>query len=436
MTSGAPPSADSLDTRVSSVPLWLRATTTALALSVAGAVGWAALAQVEEVTRGEGRVIPASRIQLVQNLEGGIVRRIATREGAEVKAGELLVQIDATGFGSSLEERREKLTGLRAVLARLEADAEARPLDMPEDIVRQRPRLAHEQAELHASRRREVQATLAALDLQIGQRRQEIEEVRSKAANLARAVEIAGEELTLTRPLVARGAAARIEVIRLEARLNELQGGLEGARLALPRLEKALSEAQSRRAEREMAILAEMRSQLSETRVQIAALEQSIKADLDRVDRTEVRAPVAGIVKTLHVSTPGQVVKPGMDIVEIVPSGDTLLVEARVRPQDIAHLRPGLDAVVRLTAYDYTAYGVLRGRLEHVGADTVQTERGETFYPVRIRTDGASLATHGREHPILPGMVANVDIVTGRKTVLTYLTKPITRLQAEALRER
>ncbi len=425
-----------LDQRLFAAPLWVHLTTLALVLTVACGVGWAALAKVDEVTRGDGKVIPASRIQLVQNLEGGIVRRIATREGAMVKEGELLLQIDATGFGSSLEERREKLLGLRAVLARLEANVENRALTMPEDVARQRPSLANEQAEMHASRQREMQASLAGLDQLAAQRRQEIEEVKSKIGNLTRAMEIGHEELELTRPLVQRGAAARIELIRLEARQNELQGALEGAQLAIPRIRQALGEAENRRIEREMGLQSEMRSQLGETRVQISALEQSIKGDLDRVDRTDVRAPVAGIVKALHVSTLGQVVKPGVDIVEIVPSGDTLLVETRIRPQDIAHLRPGLDAVVRLTAYDYTTYGVLKGKLEHIGADTIQTERGETYYHVRIRTDRATLAKGDREYPILPGMVANVDILTGRKTVLDYIVKPLTRLQNEALRER
>ncbi len=425
-----------LDRRLSAAPLWMHITTSVLVLTVASGIGWAALAKVDEVTRGDGKVIPASRIQLVQNLEGGIVRRIATREGAMVKEGELLLQIDATGFGSSLEERREKLLGLRAVLARLEANVENRALTMPEDVVRQRPSLANEQAEMHASRQREMQASLAGIDQQVAQRRQEIEEVKAKIANLTRAIEIGSEELELTRPLVQRGAAARIELIRLEARQNELQGTLDGAQLAMPRIRQALGEAQNRRIEREMGLQSEMRSQLGETRVQISALEQSIKGDLDRVDRTDVRAPVSGIVKTLHVSTLGQVVKPGVDIVEIVPSGDTLLIETRIRPQDIAHLRPGLDAVVRLTAYDYTTYGVLKGKLEHIGADTIQTERGETYYHARIRTDRSTLVKGDREYPILPGMVANVDILTGRKTVLDYIVKPLTRLQNEALRER
>jgi adhesin transport system membrane fusion protein len=424
------------DRALRSPPFWISVTTLTLCGLVAASVSWAAFARIDEVTRGEGRVIPASRIQLVQNLEGGIVRRIATREGASVREGELLLQIDATGFGSSLEERREKLTGLRAVLARLEANVAGQPLAMPADITAQRPELANEQRQMHLSRQREMEAALAGLDQQIGQRRQEIEEVQARIANLARSLELAREELAVTEPLVQRGAAARVELIRLEARANELAGQLEGARLALPRLHKALAEAESRRAEREMAMHSEMRSQLSETRVQIAALEQSLRADADRVQRTEVRAPVTGIVKALHVSTPGQVVKPGMDIVEIVPTGDTLLIEARIRPQDIAHLRPGLAAVVRLTAYDYTMYGVLPGTLEQIGADTVQTERGETFYPVRIRTSGAALERDGHAFPILPGMVANVDILTGRKTVLDYMIRPLTRLQTEALRER
>ena len=434
MPAGTAPS--KLDRRLSAAPLWMHITTSVLVLTVALGIGWAALAKVDEVTRGDGKVIPASRIQLVQNLEGGIVRRIATREGAMVKEGELLLQIDATGFGSSLEERREKLLGLRAVLARLEANVENRALTMPEDVVRLRPSLANEQSEMHASRQREMQASLAGIDQQVAQRRQEIEEVKAKIANLTRAIEIGSEELELTRPLVQRGAAARIELIRLEARQNELQGTLDGAQLAMPRIRQALGEAQNRRIEREMGLQSEMRSQLGETRVQISALEQSIKGDLDRVDRTDVRAPVSGIVKTLHVSTLGQVVKPGVDIVEIVPSGDTLLIETRIRPQDIAHLRPGLDAVVRLTAYDYTTYGVLKGKLEHIGADTIQTERGETYYHARIRTDRATLVKGDREYPILPGMVANVDILTGRKTVLDYIVKPLTRLQNEALRER
>jgi membrane fusion protein, adhesin transport system len=415
---------------------WAKHTTVALCTLVAGFFGWAATARIEEITRGEGKVIPASRIQLVQNLEGGIVRKISTHEGALVKAGDVLVNIDTTGTGSSLDERREKNFGLQAIVARLSAQAERIALILPEDMERERPKLAHEQRELYASRKREIEAALSAFDLQAAQRRQEIEEVRAKIANQVRALEIANEELDLTRPLVQRGAAARIEMIRLEARVNETQGQLQAATLALPRIENALAEVETKRREKENNERSEVRQQLAEARVQLAAIEQSGKADADRVDRADIRAPVTGLVKTLHVSTLGQIIKPGMDIVEIVPMNDALVVEARVRPQDIAFLRPDLNAIVRLTAYDYTTYGTLKAKIEHIGADSITTEKGETYYLVRARTERANLEKDGRILPILPGMVANVDILTGEKTVLSYLVRPLTRIRSEALRER
>jgi membrane fusion protein, adhesin transport system len=415
---------------------WAKITTLALTGLVATFCGWAAMAKIEEVTRGEGKIIPASRIQIVQNLEGGIVRHIGTREGAVVNAGDIIINIDTTGAGSSFEERREKLIGLRAIVARLSAQAEGLALAMPEDILRDRPKLAHEQRELFHNRVREIEAALAAFDLQADQRRQEQIEVRAKIANLTRSVQIAQDELDLTRPLVLRGAAARIELIRLEARLNDTSGLLEAATLAVPRIEQALAEVITKRREKELNEKADVRQQLAEARVQTSSLEQSIKGDADRVDRADVRSPVTGLVKTMHVSTIGQIIKPGMDIVEIVPTDDALIVEARVRPQDIAFLRPNLDAIVRLSAYDYTLYGTLKAKVEYIGADSITTDKGETYYLVRARTDRAQLEKDGRRLPIMPGMVASMDILTGEKTVMSYLLKPLSRMRNEALRER
>jgi membrane fusion protein, adhesin transport system len=428
----APPPHDAL----ANTARWAKTTTLALTGLVAAFCGWAAMARVEEVTRGEGKVIPASRIQIVQNLEGGIVRHIGTREGAVVNAGDVIINIDTTGAGSSFEERREKLIGLRAIVARLSAQAEGTELAIPDDILRDRPKLAHEQQALYHNRIREIEAALAAFDLQASQRRQEIIEVKAKIQNLTKSVQIAQNEIDLTRPLVQRGAAARIELIRLEARLNETSGALEAATLALPRIEQALAEVITKRREKELNEKADVRQQLAEARVQTSSLEQSIKGDADRVERADVRAPVTGLVKTLHVSTLGQVIKPGMDIVEIVPTDSALIVEARVRPQDIAFLRPDLDAVVRLSAYDYTLYGTLKAKVEHIGADSVTSEKGETYYLVRARTDRAQLQKDGKPLPILPGMVASMDILTGEKTVLSYLLRPLSRMRNEALRER
>ncbi|MGL4634881.1 MAG: HlyD family type I secretion periplasmic adaptor subunit [Beijerinckiaceae bacterium] len=432
MTKSPAPSRDSL----ANTARWAKTTTIALTGLVAAFCGWAAMAKVEEVTRGEGKIIPASRIQIVQNLEGGIVRQISTKEGAVVNAGDVIINIDTTGAGSSFEERREKLIGLRAVVARLSAQAEGTALAMPDDILTDRPKLAHEQQELYTNRIREIEAALAGFDLQASQRRQEIVEVKAKIQNLTKSVQIAKDEIDLTRPLVQRGAAARIELIRLEARLNETSGALEAATLAVPRVEQALAEVITKRREKELNEKAEVRQQLAEARVQTSALEQSIKGDADRVERADVRAPVTGLVKTLHVSTIGQIIKPGMDIVEIVPTDSALIVEARVRPQDIAFLRPNLDAIVRLSAYDYTLYGTLKAKVEHIGADSITTEKGETYYLVRARTDRAQLQKDGKNLPILPGMVASMDILTGEKTILNYLLRPLSRMRNEALRER
>jgi membrane fusion protein, adhesin transport system len=421
---------------LASTTRWARHTSVALCALVAGFIGWSAMARVEEITRGEGKVVPVSRIQLVQNLEGGIVRQIGTREGAMVQAGDVIVNIDTTGAGSTLDERREKLIGLKAIIARLTAQVEGQPFTLPAEIETGRPALAREQRELYAARTREIAAALAGLDLQAEQRRQEIAELQAKVQSLGRAVALAQDEFDLTKPLVERGAAARIELIRLDQRLNETRGQLEAATLALPRVSQALAEVETKRREKEANDRAEQRQQLAEARVQAASLEQGMKSDADRVDRADIRAPVTGLVKTLHVSTIGQIIKPGMDIVEIVPMNDALIVEARVRPQDIAFLRPDLNAIVRLSAYDYTVYGTLKAKIEHVGADSITTEKGETYYLVRARTDRAHLEKDGRIMPILPGMVANLDILTGEKTVLSYLLRPLNRMRSEALRER
>jgi membrane fusion protein, adhesin transport system len=297
------------------------------------------------------------------------------------------------------------------------------------------------QQELFVQRKQERVAALATLELQMQQRSQEIAEITARATNLERALEIASEELELTRPMVARGAAARIELIRLEARANELQGALEAAKLARPRVEASLKEAQSRRREKEAAIMGEATSQLSDARTQYLSLQQSMRADEDRIERTEVRAPVAGIIKTLNLTTIGQVVKPGIDILEIVPRDEKLLVEAEVRPQDIAFLRPGMAANVRVSAYDYTVYGSLPAEVERISADAISKDKGESVYIVRVRTSRAYLEArdqqgNGRQLPIIPGMIAEVDVLTGRKSVLTYMTTPLTRMRSEALRER
>ncbi len=398
-------------------------------------VVWSAVATVEEVTTGRGRVIPASKIQVVQSLEAGIVREILVREGAIVREGDVILRIDPTIAGSSLGEAREKMLGLKAIIARLEAEIADRAVDFPAEVT-QRADLMAAQREQYESRRRELIGALAAFDGQIRQRTQEIAEAKARRATLARALEIAREELEIIRPLEKSRAASRSELLAAEAKFNDIAGNLTATELAIPRLEAALAEVQGRKAERIEAQRGEALQRLTTARVDYLALAEASRGSEDRVGRATVRAPASGIVKTVNVTTVGQVIQPGQSVVEIVPMDSQLLVEAQVRPQDIAFLRPGQAAVVKITAYDFPIYGGLVARVEQIGADSVTTEKGESYYIVRVRTDAANLK-HGNEVlPIIPGMVAEVDVITGSKTILAYLTKPLTRMRQTALRER
>lgn len=403
---------------------------------VAAFIVWSALAPIQEVTTGRGRVIPASKIQLVQNLEGGIIREIMVREGALVREGDVLLRIDPTQAGSSLGEAREKIWGLKALIARLEAEVEGRALAFPGDLSKERPDLVQHQGLHYEARRRELEAATSALELQEKQRSQEILELEAKVGTLTRALELAREEVAMIKPLEKSKAASRSEVLQVELRLNETDGNLKAAMLALPRVRAAMAEAGDRKTEKLSAFRGDALQKLASARVELSALQESSRGSQDKVERTTVRAPATGIVKTVHMTTVGQVVAPGSSLVEIVPMNDSLLIEAQVRPQDIAFLRPGQEAIVKLTAYDYAIYGGLKGRLEQIGADSIATDKGETYYLIRVRTDESTLKSGGAALPIIPGMVADVDVKTGSKTVLAYLMKPLTRLRNEALKER
>jgi adhesin transport system membrane fusion protein len=396
---------------------------------------WAAYAGLQEVATGRGRVIPASKIQLVQNLEGGIVREILVRDGALVREGDVILRIDPTAAGSSLGEAREKTLGLKALIARLEAEVDGTPLSFPDDVL-ERPDLANHQREHYEARKKELEGAAGALELQEKQRSQEILELEAKIETLSRASKFAQEELDMVRPLEKTRAASRSEVLQLEQRTNDIHGNLRAAELALPRVRAAMQEVRDRRNEKLSAYRGEALQKLSGARVELSALNETSKWSADKVNRTTVRAPVSGIVKTVHVTTTGQVVQPGSNLIEIVPLNDSLLIEAQIRPQDIAFVRPGQDAIVKVTAYDFSIYGGLKARVEQIGADSIATDKGDIYYLIRVRTDETFLKYGSETLPIIPGMVADVDILTGKKTVLSYLTKPLTRMRDVAMRER
>ncbi len=398
---------------------------------------WASLASIDEVTRGEGRAIPSSRLQKVQNLEGGIVAEVFVHEGEVVKAGTPLLRLDDTQFRSNAGETQADRLALQARIQRLTAQLnDASTLTPAPEIVQQAPDIANGEMELFASVNKRIQSELAGLNEQLVQKKQELLDFQGKASQYRRSLGLQQQEVSMSEPLVAKGAISKVEVLRLRRGVVETQGQLDSVTLAIPRAEAAIKEIESKVSETRGRYRSEALGQLNEARTDLSKIEASGKAITDRVNRTLVTSPVRGVVQQLLVNTIGGVIQPGNDLVEIVPLDDKLLVEAKIRPQDIAFLRPGQEATVKFTAYDYTIYGGLKGTLEQISPDTVTDKDGKSFYIIRLRTDKNHLGTDEKPLLIIPGMVASVDIITGKKTVMAYLLKPILRAKAEAFRER
>ncbi len=400
------------------------------------AFAWAAWAKLDEITRGEGKVIPSRQIQVVQNLDGGILSELLVREGQVVEKGQVLLRIDDTRFSSTLREGRQHYLSLLAKSARLRAAAEGNEFVPPAEVVLERPELAEQERSLFNARASELASNLDIAAEQLAQRQQELSELQAKRDQLKRSLALVQRELNMTKPLVAQGAIAEVEVLRLERQVNELAGELQGAEIAIPKIESRYAEAKAKQAEVEMRFRNEARLELSATVAELSRLSESNLALEDRVNRTAVMSPVRGTIKQLLVNTIGGVIQPGMDLVEIVPLDDTLLMEARVRPADIAFLHPGQRAVVKFSAYDFAVYGGMEAEVEHISADTITDERGESFYMVRVRTSQSYLGSAQHPLPIIPGMLGSVDIMTGKKTVLNYLLKPVLRAKERALTER
>jgi len=421
---------------IEDAPRLVRLTIWGLVAFVLFLVLWAHFAIVDEVTRGEGKAIPSSRLQKIQNLEGGIVAELFVREGQIVEAGDPLLRLDDTRFASNVGETEADRLALAARVERLSAEVEGRDLAMPENVLRDAPNLADSERALFESRRDQLRAEIGGLEEQLAQRRQEVREMSSKQEQFRSSLALLRKEIAMSEPLVSSGAISPVEVLRLKRAEVESRGQLDATTLALPRAHAAIKEIESKIGETRGRFRSEALTQLNEARTELSKLKSTGKALEDRVRRTLVTSPVRGVVQQMLVSTIGGVIQPGSDIVEIVPLDDTLLVEAKVRPQDIAFLHPGQEAMVKFSAYDFTVYGGLKAELEHISADSITDEDGNSFFLIHLRTDKSHLGSDEKPLLIIPGMMASVDIITGHKSVLSYLLKPIIRAKAEALRER
>jgi adhesin transport system membrane fusion protein len=419
--------------RLQQEPVRARVVLRTIGLVLLALLLWAAFAEVDEVTRGIGKVIPSRQLQIIQAVDGGIVSEILVREGQVVEPGQLLLKIDETRFVSSLRENRAEYMSLRAKAGRLRALAEGSALVMPPEVERDFPQIALQERNLYESRRMELDAQVGIARQQLAQRNQEIVEVKARRDQASQAYELTLQELKATKPLVGSGAVSEVEVLRLERDVSRFKGERDQAAAQIVRIQSAIAEATRKVQEVELNFRNQARIELADVSGKLNALTESSTALSDRVKHSNVKSPVKGTVKRLLVNTVGGVVQPGNEIIEIVPLEDALLLEANISPRDIAFLRPGQEAIVRFTAYDFTIYGGLEAVVDQIGADTITDEDGNAFYVVRVRTLESSL---GENLPIIPGMVAEVDIMTGKKTVLSYLMKPILRAKAHALSER
>ena len=413
------------------------------------AITWASLAEIDELTRGEGKIIPSSQNQVVQYPELGIVKSIHTRENQEVEKGQLLFTVEDTEAQSNLGELQATRYAIMGKIARLTAETTGSPLQFPPEMENAK-QVAQAEERQYRTRQESLQAQIATLLSQVDQRKQELTELDGKLDDTKRSLDLAQQELDITTPLAERKIVPQINLLRLQREVNDLKSQISASELAKPRIEATLAEANQKIAERYLLFRAEAGSDLNTARAELAAKDEAIKALTERVQRTEIVAPAKGIIKNLRVHTINSVIKPGDTLAEIVPVDDTLLIEAKIKPTDIAfvHAPRMLDgqevvqkAVVKVSAYDFSIYGGLEGEVIEVSPDSFVDEtqgsrNPESYYKAIIKTDRNFLERYGKQYFIKPGMMVSVDIKTGQKSILSYLLKPFIKTQERALRER
>ncbi|TAK89460.1 MAG: HlyD family type I secretion periplasmic adaptor subunit [Burkholderiaceae bacterium] len=425
--------ADAEAARVDQEPLRARLLLRWVGLIIALFLLWATFTRLDEVTRGEGKVIPSRQLQVIQSVDGGVITEIRVAEGQIVNAGDVLMKIDPTRFLSSLRENRAQYLSLLAKVTRLKAVSEGKPFIPPEEIKDEIPEIVAQELQLYNSTKAEMDAQQHIAQQQLSQRSQEMNEAVARRDQASNGLRLTSQELAVTRPLLQSGAVSEVEVLRLERDVSRYRGERDQAMAQISRAEAAISEARRKIQEVELNRQNQIRAELSDANAKLNAVSEGSTGLEDKVKNTDIPSPVRGTVKRILFNTVGGVVQPGKEVVEVVPLDDALLLEARVLPKDIGFLHPGQKAMVKFTAYDFSIYGGLDAVVEQISADSVVDEKGNAYYMIRVRTNKASL---GENLPIIPGMVAEVDVLTGKKSVLSYLLKPVLRAKAHALTER
>ncbi|MEZ5840910.1 MAG: HlyD family type I secretion periplasmic adaptor subunit [Hyphomicrobiales bacterium] len=394
---------------------------------------WGSITEIDQVTRGSGRVVPQTQNQLVQHLEGGIVTEIVVREGDFVEKGATMMRIDNLFSRAELAKTRLDIKAKRIRLARLDAEIKGLPaIELTPELAVDIPDILERETALFGRRQDSLKEQQAILDDQVRQKELELSELKSRWTNTARERELVAERVASLRRLAKKGAVSTNELLENERALQQVETKISDLLHDIPRTEAALSEVQRRRNESTLQFRSDAEQERTETALEIAKLEATSAAMQDRSQRSEVVAPISGIVNKVFVTTIGGVVKSGEPLVQIVPADSSISVEARLSPADRAEVWPGLPAMIKISAYEYSIYGALEGRITDISPDALQDERGEPYFRVRLE---AGAMDFGPQNPVVPGMLADVDIMTGRHTILAYLLKPIRNLRDNALRQ-
>ncbi|RUV98823.1 MULTISPECIES: HlyD family type I secretion periplasmic adaptor subunit [unclassified Mesorhizobium] len=401
---------------------------------------WASFAEVDEIARGDGKVIPASKTQIIQASEAGVVQEIAVKIGQTVRKNDLIIRLDNTGNTSSLGEEQAKARALQARIARLKFEQSGNlegTFPCPSDIQKTAPEICDNEQKLLVARRDNFQVKLSVLKSRLDQREKELDEATANSDRLSKSLAVSDQETALVESMVKKGLMARTEQIRVEREQTDLRGQLNLAGETIKKSKAAITEAQLQVDELGLQLQQEALSDLTQALADLSVVDETIRGATDKVARTDIRSPVDGIVNTLDVNTLGAFVQPGAVVAGIVPTSETLLVEARVSPRDVAFIQPDQDALIKVTAYDFSIFGGIEGKVSNITADSlVDQKTGEPYYQVRVATEKSTLQRNGKTYSIIPGMICSVDIKTGRKTILNYLLKPINKARQEAMSER
>jgi len=406
-------------------------------LIVACAIGmllltiWAAIARVDEVTRGLGKVVPSSKAQLVQSASPATVKAILVKPGQMVEKGQLLVRLDDSQSSSALGQLEAETERLKSRAARLEREGTGSGAGCEAGSA------CAEEDRLEEVRRAAAQSRESALAAAVEQRRRDLREGEATVSSLESSLTLAQDEVNMLAPLAAKGIVPKTDLLTAQRSLVDVRGRLSAARQGVARAQAAIREAQAELSQARFDFRQQALNERSEITTRIAVNRETIKGAAARLELNELRAPAKGYVNDVQVTTVGGFVNAGEQLMQIVPVGDKLLVEARVAPKDIAFIKVGDPAIVKVTAYDFSIYGGLSGHVRNISADSIYDEvEREAYYSVMVETDQAYIVKHGKKLPIMPGMVCDVEIITGRKSILTYLFKPILRAFDEAMTER